>query len=579
MHDRDPSRRAASVFDLNLIDVFAGVGGFTLGFEGRSANGLCRVVPRLLVDMDRSARSVIRRNMPDVRYHVADVHALSGAALREKAGIRPTELIHILLGGPPCQGFSFLGKRLLDDPRNVHVMDFLRLVKELKPLVAIMENVPLIITNHGGAVINEVCDSLSSIGYSSCADVLQANEYGIPQIRRRAFVIAYRSDLGVAPEVPRRTHERVGSASELLGAVGRMRFDAAKLPYVSVEEAIGDLPSLRAGDGEEVAYYSGPPLSEYQRLLRESSVAVFNHRSRSHSKKFLEKVSVIEEGSANKDLPSELRFSDNYYSQAYARLGRHGLANTITTYFANPGSGRFLHYQELRSITVREAARLQSFPDRFVFDGDMTAQMRHVGNAVPPLLAAAIRNKVAEDIASFLQDASDKKSPSLVRNDDALQRSATMRAVPSKNTTAELQLRRALSKSGVRGYRTHSAKVPGNLDIVFSGLSLAVFVDGCFWHGCPKCYRAPSSNKEYWQMKVERNRDRDQRVSKECAKLGWTVLRIWEHEILKNAERAAARVIGRLSKKRRKGIAVKGNSARPASRKKRIAVRLVGPEK
>src|SRR5262249_32248805 len=152
------------------------------------------------------------------------------------------------------------------------------------------------------------------------------------------------------------------------------------------------------GEGEEVMFYSAPPKTEYQRWARQGSVAVFNHRSRTHSSKFLDKIGVIREGGRNLELPDGQRFSDTYYSQAYARLHRYGIAQTVTTCFGNPGSGRFMHYRELRSITVREAARFQSFRDTFVFAGHQHVQMRHVGNAVPPIMARAVRDQIARDL-------------------------------------------------------------------------------------------------------------------------------------------------------------------------------------
>lgn len=536
---------ARSPVCLGFVDLFAGVGGFTLGFRGDSACGRCEFVPKLMVDIDRSARQVAIRNMPDVPYLAADIHSLSGAEIKSRAGLAPHERLHVLLGGPPCQGFSFLGKRILKDPRNVHIVDFLRLVKELRPLVAIMENVPLVITSHDGAVIREVCEGLSDLGYASCAAVLTASEYGVPQIRKRAFVLAYHSDIKAVPELPKRTHERVPAASEVICGSGRVRFEASKLPYVSVEEAIGDLPPLEASQGDEVMPYGSPPVSDFQRWARQGSVAVFNHRSRSHSQGFLKKISVIKEGGRNQDLPDDQRFSDNYYSQAYARLHRDGLATTITTSFGNPGSGRFMHYRDLRAITVREAARLQSFPDTFVLDGDHNAQMRHIGNAVPPLLARAIRDRVAEDLCNYVTKGASKvtkPNSKTKRAEDPKERSRVMRAVPSKNTSAELVLRKALTAAGLRRYRLHCKEVPGNPDVVFPRARVAVFVDGCFWHGCPKCYRAPGTHKVYWKMKVQRNRDRDIRVSAECKKAGWRVVRVWEHEVLSHPGRAANKV-------------------------------------
>jgi len=538
---------------LNLIDLFAGVGGFTIGFRGTAFGSRCEFLPRLMVDLDRSACQVALRNMPEVRYLVADVHTLSGRDIRERAGLAPDEAVHVLLGGPPCQGFSFLGKRTLEDPRNIHVVDFLRLVKELRPLVAVMENVPLVITNHDGAVIREVCDGLNDLGYANCADILSANEFGVPQIRKRAFVIAYHSEMRMVPELPRRTHERIPAGSELTGGCERVRFEVDKTPYVSVEDAIGDLPPLAAGDGEDVMPYTATAASDYQRWARIGSIAVFNHRSRAHSERFLKKIAVISEGSCNKDLPDELRFSDNYYSQAYARLHRHGLASTITTHFGNPGSGRYMHYRDLRAITVREAARLQSFPDSFVFDGDLMRQMRHVGNAVPPLLARAVRERIAQDMCAYFSAGTTTSGRTRARRMETREeRSRVMRAVPSKNTSAELLLRKALSRAGIRGYRTHCASVPGCPDVVFTRCRVVVFVDGCFWHGCPQCYREPRANKTYWQMKVRRNRDRDVRVTAECKEKGWRVVRLWEHEILRNPTRAANKVARVLQKPKRR---------------------------
>jgi DNA mismatch endonuclease (patch repair protein) len=238
------------------------------------------------------------------------------------------------------------------------------------------------------------------------------------------------------------------------------------------------------------------------------------------------------------ELPDDQRFSDNYYSQAYARLHRNGLANTITTSFGNPGSGRFLHYRDLRSITAREAARLQSFPDKFVFDGDHVSQMRHIGNAVPPLVARAFRDQIEQDLLACDKGAVRvaitvplPAGANAIRPENPETRSRTMRAVPSKNTSAEVALRQALSSAGIRGYRLHVKDVPGNPDVVFRKQRVVVFVDGCFWHGCPKCRREPGSNQTYWKMKVQRNRDRDELVNWQCKNAGWRVMRVWEHEV------------------------------------------------
>jgi DNA (cytosine-5)-methyltransferase 1 len=539
----------------NTIDLFSGVGGMTLGFCGFNAGAQWKFVPRLMADNDPEARQVALRNFPNVPFLLADLHKVSEQEIRNRAGLGRQETVHVLMGGPPCQGFSYLGKRALEDERNALVLDYFRLVKELRPLVAVMENVPLMITSHGGAFIQEVCDALGLLGYSCSADIVVASDYGVPQLRKRAIVLAYRSDLGLPPQFPKRTHERVTAAALLHNGDGRVAFEPAKLSYVSVEEAIGDLPQLGAGAGDEVLFYSTVPSSKYQEWAREGSIAIFNHKSRTHSEKYLKKISVIEEGGRNAELPPDQRFSDTYFSQAYARLSRQGIAQTLTTCFSNPGSGRFLHYRDLRAITVREGARLQSFPDRFIFDGPLQTMTRHIGNAVPPLLAYAISKQIAADLLAAGADVPrpvGRPKKVVPRTETPEQRSRIMREVPSKNSSAEMQFRRVLWEAGVRGFRLHSSKLPGRPDVVFPRQKVAVFVDGCFWHGCPKCYRAPKSHQEYWNMKVERNRKRDTTVNELCKKAGWRVLRIWEHEVTKNPKRPMAKLMRLLLPKKNK---------------------------
>jgi DNA (cytosine-5)-methyltransferase 1 len=526
----------------------------TLGFCGLDVGQRWRFVPRLMADNDPEARQVAMRNFPAVPYLLADLHRVSGQEIRNRAGLDRNDTIHVLLGGPPCQGFSYLGKKALEDERNALVLDFIRLVKELRPLVAVMENVPLMITSHNGAFIQEVCDGLGLLGYACSADVVVASDYGVPQLRKRAIVMAYRSDLRLAPQLPKRTHERVTAAALMNNGDGRKRFEENRLPYISVEEAIGDLPQLDAGAGEEVLLYSTPAQTEYQKWAREGSIAIFNHKSRTHSAKYLEKISIIGEGSRNAELPPDKRFSDTYWSQAYARLSRQGIAQTLTTCFGNPGSGRFLHYRDLRALTVREGARLQSFPDRFIFDGPQATMTRHIGNAVPPLLARVISRQVGQDLLAAQLDAPRPvgRPRRISRVETPEQRSRIMREVPSKNTSGEMLFRKALWQAGIRGFRLHSATVPGHPDVVFQKQRIAVFIDGCFWHGCPKCYRAPKSNQDYWKMKVSRNKKRDEAVTELCKKAGWKVLRIWEHEVVRSPKKAATRLARLLRKQAEK---------------------------
>ncbi len=529
----------------NMIDLFSGVGGLTLGFSDTSDHPRFSFRARLMADADREARDVARRNMPSVPFVQKDISKMTAVEIREAAGMTTKEVLHLLVGGPPCQGFSTLGRRALEDERNALVLEFLRMVKELRPLAAVMENVPIMMTAHDGAVMREVSDSLSGMGYANIADILNASDYGVPQLRRRAFVIAYRGDLGLMPRMPVRTHEKLESGLGLIEQRRRVRIEEGKLPYVSVEDAIGDLPALGAGQGAALQLYANAPSTPFQLWARIGAIALFNHKARPHNADYLRKISVIVEGGSNADLPDDQRFSNNYFSSAYARLHRHGIAQTITTFFSNPGSGRFTHYRDLRAITVREAARLQSFQDWFVFDGTLTAQCRQIGNAVPPLLARAIRSVIGEDLISagaHLEVKPVGRPKRVPRVETQEKRSRIMSAVPSKNTRPELLLRKALGAAGLKGYRLHRTDLPGSPDLVFPKQRLAVFVDGCFWHGCPKCHRAPKANAAFWAEKVARNRGRDARVVEELTLLGFQVKRLWEHEILEAPDDAVSKV-------------------------------------
>lgn len=538
----------------SVIDVFSGAGGITLGFRMADAIDGASFKPRLMVDHDPESKETANRNMPTVPFWVADMHKVRGNELLERAGLKPEDELHVLVGGPPCQGFSYAGKRALEDERNALMLDFLRLVKETRPIVALIENVNVLLTAYEGQFVNDICERFSSLGYASIADILIASDYGVPQLRKRAFIMAYRSDMGMPPRFPVRTHERVPFASDLIVASEKKVLEAGKLPYISVEEAIGDLPPISSGEGDEMMFYLTQPQSGYQRWARQGSIAVFNHRARTHSEKYLKKISVIKEGQRNATLNDDERFSDNYFSQAYARLHRQGIAQTITTQFGNPGSGRYMHYRDLRSITVREACRFQSFPDSYLFHGAYSSQMRHVGNAVPPLMAKALAAQILSDLVAAgvgvarnvgTGKNASRSAPILVETPEG-QRARIMGSVPTKNTSLERLVKGALAKAGIKGFRRNLRTLTGSPDFAFADQKLAIFVDGCFWHGCETCYREPKTNVEYWKLKVARNRKRDAEVTDALNKQGWRVLRFWEHELTAPPEEIAKRVLNLL---------------------------------
>ncbi len=241
---------------------------------------------------------------------------------------------------------------------------FIAIAHEIAPKCVIIENVPTALSAWQRLFSEVILDAFS--GYTVRTEVLNASQFGVPQIRKRAFIVAIRDDLGLSNfDFPRGKYDAIEIGND------SHRKAKAHLRFVTVEDAMADLPSLRAGQGVD-------------------GLPIFNHVARGHSKEFLKKISVIRPGKGNADLEEKKKFSDNYYSQAYARLHPRGIGFTVTANFRNPGSGRFTHYRDRRSITVREAARLQSFDDKVIFHGYETDQERHVGNAVPPLLAQAL---------------------------------------------------------------------------------------------------------------------------------------------------------------------------------------------
>jgi DNA (cytosine-5)-methyltransferase 1 len=402
-----------------FVDLFAGVGGMTEGFKAAIASGGQRLFePLLLVDWNAPARETHLRNYPKTKYLFADIGSLSAAQLLAPINASSNQ-VDALIGGPPFQGFSRLNKstrRMLEDPRNALFKKFLELARDLMPKLVVIENVPNLLDFDGGKYRDETLQFFSDNGYDVKADVLSANEYGVPQLRKRAFVVALRKDLNIGEfEFPTGKFQPLRTAREFNAAVHGEEDAFFSAPFISVEEAIGDLPSLISG--QEIIAYTTASFSDYQTARRKGARMLANHFAREHDAELVEKkLKKIPEGGSNQDLDGRSRFDRGreikYLSQAYGRLHRHGIAQTITAHFSNPGSGRFIHYRDHRSITVREAARFQSFDDAFVFCGLHQEQQRQVGNAVPPLLARAIaehfggmllRENVARPIAELAE--------------------------------------------------------------------------------------------------------------------------------------------------------------------------------
>ena len=273
--------------------------------------------------------------------------------------------VDAIFGGPPCQGFSISGLRKFDDPRNALYLSYLELVSKIKPKAFVIENVPGLVTLFEGKVKNDIVKKMEDIGYNVSLKILCATDYGVPQNRRRVIIVGLQKDYG------------------------KFIYPAISKKIITCEMAISDLPSLNDTIGANVQEYSSAPLNAYQTLMRKNSEFVYNHIASVHSERVKKIISLVPDGGNYKDLPPEYYNTRNFHV-AWTRFASDKPAPTIDT-----GHRHHFHYKYNRVPTVRECARIQSFPDNFIFYGNKTQQYRQVGNAVPPLMAKEIALQLA----------------------------------------------------------------------------------------------------------------------------------------------------------------------------------------
>ena len=346
-----------------VIDLFAGVGGLSLGFEKA---GFSIAIAN---EYDADIAAAYQFNHPKTKMIVGDITELD---LEATFGpfIGKTDVI---IGGPPCQGFSQKGMRKsVLDPRNFLFKHYVRVVELVRPKYFVMENVPNLLTTEGGFFKKEIYALFKKLGYQLESGVLNASDFGVPQNRRRAVIIGKLG--GPAPKLPTKVKAKV-----------------------TIWDAISDLNFLQSGEGREESDYPFEPQSSYQKMLRGDCSVLHNHKATRHSALALERLALIPPGAGKEVLPPEHR-TKSIYSGTWTRMKKDDISVTITTRFDTPSSGEFTHPFLNRAITVREAARIQSFPDSFVFLGNKCSQMKQVGNAVPPLLAKAIAQVIIQDI-------------------------------------------------------------------------------------------------------------------------------------------------------------------------------------
>ncbi|MCF0072478.1 DNA cytosine methyltransferase [Dyadobacter sp. CY261] len=401
---------------LSVFDLFAGAGGFGLGFEMAGFDLKLSLekddwaAETLLANASPGEHNIIKADIRDLS-NIADIRAVANRAVPD-----------VIIGGPPCQGFSLAGPpKDPADPRNTLFINFAKWVECLEPQVFVIENVSGILgrrNEKGDRVIDIILTTFRNLGYHVEIWRLNALNFGVPQSRERVFIVG--NVYGLPIGSPPFTHDR---------AIGGIFNVYALKPAVTVSEAIGDLPVIFAGEGSEIMEYDSPAVTGYQEWARANSREVNNHVSMVHTKRIVERYAHLQRGERLESIPEDLRvrkrngkgiLSTSSYQSNYRHLKGDQVSFTIPASFYST----FIHPFLPRNITSREAARLQSFPDEYIFKGKRTmisaqlqkkrglsadnnlSQYNQIGNAVPPLLSKAI----AQHIQSFIRQHSSNMS-------------------------------------------------------------------------------------------------------------------------------------------------------------------------
>jgi DNA (cytosine-5)-methyltransferase 1 len=368
---------------VRAIDLFSGCGGISCGLRESGFEVLAGA------DIEPKYIATFRHNFPGAKAITTDLSRQDPVDLMKALSFCRGDL-DLLTGGPPCQGFSKnvpRKSRFLEQEQNTQVLTYLRYVEAWLPRFVLMENVAEMKNGFEQTYSEEVIDRLRQLGYEVDYGVINSADYGVPQRRRRAFFVGARD--GLKPVIPRSTHTKYVVNGGLFGDVPG---------HVCVWDAIGDLPSVSHGGGRDPMDYATHPQNDFQRRLRGNQVQVRNHIARKLQPLQFERLAALQPGQGLKDLPDHLKTKGGY-SGAYGRLTEDMVAPTITRWVFHPGSGRWGHPRDIRVITIREVARLQAFPDTFVFVGSYNDQAGQLGNAVPPPIAQAMTDAMVKQLS------------------------------------------------------------------------------------------------------------------------------------------------------------------------------------
>lgn len=535
-----PARRTErpSKYPLRAIDLFSGAGGLSQGFRDAGY-----VIPFAL-DFDEDSCATYRKNHPDTHVECASIKDFSPAQIKKLAGGR----VDVVLGGPSCQSFSTAGRRTgwvaEGDERNDLWEHMFKVVAHLKPKAFLMENVPGMVYWKEGAFGDKILQRFTELGYTVKKEILLAADWGVPQRRRRLFIVGIRD--GQEFEFPKQTHMG-GWRRDSLELWEKRRKEKGLLPHITLQDAIGDLPEIGNTAGSTMAGYAMPKgeASPFAQRMRGSSRTVRDHEVQHLSADTTKLIRHVPAGGTWRDIPPHL-LPDRYRgmrrtdsTNLLGRLDWNLPSYTVTTQFNNVTTGCFTHPTEHRALSVREGARLQTFPDSYEFVGSVVSRCRQIGNAVPPLLASVLAHELATQVWGKGAEAHHPRplavQPSRAMTDASVDdelAKARMKRDAFQDTAAERGIQDALTAEGIAfalRAREEEAARP-NREIVIEGAGVVVLVSGCFLHGCETHSRKTKSSTKWWAEKIRQNQERDAESCRLWRAEGWEVVELWEHE-------------------------------------------------
>jgi len=377
---------------LKVIDLFSGVGGLSYGFA-HDDNFEIVAANEILPNMAKA----YSLNHPTAKVYAEDIKDFNAQKIEKDLNIKANE-IDIIVGGPPCQAYSTVGKRLIDDPRGKLFQEYYRVLKEFNPKLFLFENVKGLLSMQGGELLKTIILFFESLGYKVQYKLLNAADYGAPQVRERVVIIGSKLETGF--QYPEPTHYNQEETSDL--------FNKKLKPYLTLEEAISDLPFIKSS--EESFEYASEPQNDFQTIMRKNApTKLMDHNSPNNNARLVKIMELLPDGGTPEDLPESLRPTSGF-KNTYCRLWWKRPATTITRNLSTPSSSRCIHPKAPRPLTTREGARIQCFPDTYQFYGSRGDRNLQIGNAVPTFLSNALTEAISSNFKNTYTQTEDNLS-------------------------------------------------------------------------------------------------------------------------------------------------------------------------